>query len=1284
MPSIPRPRVSRLWRFLLILSLAVGLLLAGLSLARPWAEDWLRAPLAAALTERLGLETRLSRLHLGLAGLVPRVTLEEVDLLAPGDPVPRLHLRRLHLDLDPLASLGTLSPRVTDITLEGPRLRLERGGDGQLAVAGLGAGGGWEAGKPGALAAFLAQGRLRLTDGEIEWLDRDVAAPTLVLSEIRLDLDNRGAAHHLDLEARLAAAPSARLRVTADLQGDAAQLDDWSGVLDFTLDAGDDPGPPTAGLLPQGLQVAEQLLALEGHYRVQGSRLAAGQARLRLEGLSLQGQVPGQGALAFQAARLDLDLTTDLAGGRLQIAGEGLYLSLPGVFGERPPLRLDRLTGPVTWTPAADGGLRLASDGLEALNPDLGLKLRFSLEDLGASGPGGPVLDLQADIRDAHADVIRDYLPDAKLKPRARAWLERAFPAGRVPRGQVLFRGRPADFPFRQDEGYCHVLLWVEGMALDFHPDWPPLEGLEGLVHFHNQTMSIATTGGEILDFPLIEAQAEILDLTDAQRVTVRGTARGDFNQALAFPEATPLRASLGGLSDLFTAEGLVAIDLKMDIPLGHDHPEERLGLTGALSWPGAASLTLAGTDLVLADLRGGLGFNQDGVTPSRLEAQSLGAPLSATLDRIRASKPQTKLTELKLTGATTAKALAERLPHPLWRQLEGEIPWDLNIRIADPRSPAGIRALQAEFSLSSSLQGLAVKLPQPVGKGRAETRPLSLNWQSQAGREIQVRGRYGDLALNLLFARDGKGGPGLKRGAFALGEEQVELPGADGLRLTGRLPELDLNAWRDWAASTGGSGGSGVAAGGAGGLAGLGGPRWTVADLGIDRLQVGTAQLREVRLDLEQGAQAWEMRIQAQELAGRLTLPHKPRGQPLRAELERLDLKPLLGDDPPKTPAETSLKTPARPATAKGSVPTPRPQGSGPAAQATDSLAPSPLAGEGWGEGATGSRANKPTRWADPRQAPALDLAVDRLHWADNELGRLTLRAVATPGGLAIEELRLAGAPRIQLKGTGAWTQEDAEPRTRLDLDASSADLGELLRHLDYASYLEQAPGGVLARLSWPGGPADLNLAALEGEVEVKIGKGSLLEVDPGVGRVLGVLNLGALGRRLTLDFTDLFDRGFVFEGITGKLGIHGGWAELRDPLVIAGSAAEVRITGRANLVEETLQQVATVTPSLGGGVALASAIVAGPLVGAAVLLADKASGGALDVIGRHSYDIRGPWANPDIEPRARLEPSSGDEAPMGLVGAPDAPTKPTASDGSPPQAARPEPEENAFLHQP
>jgi uncharacterized protein YhdP len=92
-----------------------------------------------------------------------------------------------------------------------------------------------------------------------------------------------------------------------------------------------------------------------------------------------------------------------------------------------------------------------------------------------------------------------------------------------------------------------------------------------------------------------------------------------------------------------------------------------------------------------------------------------------------------------------------------------------------------------------------------------------------------------------------------------------VELPGGDGLRVTGQLPELDLNAWRDWVAGLRGH---------AGGGAGTGDLRWTVADLGIDRLQVGPARLQEVRLDLEQGAQAWDVRVKAQELVGRLSPP--------------------------------------------------------------------------------------------------------------------------------------------------------------------------------------------------------------------------------------------------------------------------------------------------------------------------------------------------------------------------------------------------------------------------
>lgn len=1096
MPPPTRPSQPRPWKIRpRALLLTMVLLLVGALALTQGLALWLRAPLTAALSATLGVEPRIGGLGLGWADGRPSLTLEEVELRGgEQDDRPRLQMPRLHLVLDPLASLTSLSLQVKALAIEGLRLRLERLEEGRLLVAGLASAGG----EAGLSAAFSGQSPL--------WLD---------------------------------------------------------------------------------------------------------------------------------AGRLELSLEGDGNQGQLHLSADQLVLNLPGVFGNRPPIRLERLAGPLAWEQAADGGLRLSSPGLEARNPDLELRLRFALlvpkpavtgegaavdaglgtRENGGGGPGdtrspSPVLDLEGEILNAKAAAIRDYLPDPQLKPRGRAWLDRAFPAGRVSQGVILFRGPLEDFPFRQDQGYFHVLLRVEEMDLDFDPDWPPLRGLEGTVHFHNQGLAIATIGGEILGFPLLEAQAEIADLAEPRYLEARGQARGEFARGLAFLGGTPLKRALGPLPGLFIAEGQAQVALDMSLPLDkEDHPEDPLRLTGSLSWPGPASLTPVGTNLTLDGLEGVLGFGQEGVRASRLRARFLGQPLTLDLDRVRdrgaAAEP---LTELRLGAVSPLKALVAAQPSPLWRHLEGEVPWELVIRLPDPAPEgAGPQDLAADFALTSDLRGLAVKVPRPLGKTREEKRPLRLEWRVRAGTDTPLRGRYGDLALNLLLVRDAKGELALRRGALALGQEQVDAPAGDGLRLSGRVAELELEPWRAWIRDLG------VGLGG-----GLSGPALTLAGLRIDQLRLGPVQLRDLSLDVSAGAKAWEAQVQARELAGRLSIPFKARAQPLRLELEHLDLRPFLGPGAPETAAKP-------------------PEGQG-----------------------------RPPREAparsDPRQAQALDLVVERLHWSDNDLGRLILRTLPQEGGLEISELRLIRPGQIELEGRGSWSlaaprglgPEEAGSRTRLDLEAKTGDLGELLTHLDYASPLADAPARAQARFSWPGGPEDLTLARLEGEIDLEIGSGSLLEVDPGVGRVLGVLNLGALGRRLRLDFTDFYDRGFVFNGIQGRLGLGAGRAELIKPLVIEGSSAEVRIEGRANLMDKTLDQVATVTPSLGGSVALASALAAGPLVGAAVLIADKASGGALDIIGRHAYTIRGPWEEPVISPRSDQEAQEEVQVPLGALGDP------------------------------
>lgn len=210
------------------------------------------------------------------------------------------------------------------------------------------------------------------------------------------------------------------------------------------------------------------------------------------------------------------------------------------------------------------------------------------------------------------------------------------------------------------------------------------------------------------------------------------------------------------------------------------------------------------------------------------------------------------------------------------------------------------------------------------------------------------------------------------------------------------------------------------------------------------------------------------------------------------------------------------------------------------------------------------------------------------------NPLGSLTLRSQAVPGGLKFTTLALTGA-HLSLTGKGSWRWANAGPRSAFSLTAQGRDLGRFLRSLELESLFQEAPGTLNLDLSWPGAPGRFAAAELQGRIRIDLGAGRLLDVEPGVGRILGLLNLGVLRRRLALDFNDLFGRGFDFERIAGRIQIHKGVATIEE-LLIEGPSADLGITGNAHLVTRELDQIVTVTPHLGASVAVAGAVAGGP----------------------------------------------------------------------------------------
>jgi uncharacterized protein YhdP len=255
----------------------------------------------------------------------------------------------------------------------------------------------------------------------------------------------------------------------------------------------------------------------------------------------------------------------------------------------------------------------------------------------------------------------------------------------------------------------------------------------------------------------------------------------------------------------------------------------------------------------------------------------------------------------------------------------------------------------------------------------------------------------------------------------------------------------------------------------------------------------------------------------------------------------------------------------------------------------------------------------------------------IARLSWGDALLGTLELDLRPDLLGLRLPSIRLLGDGLVSAEGEGAWRASEGGGRSELSMRVESLDSGVLLEALDSQNRVEGAPMQARLVLDWPGGFGDFRLARALGFVDVEVGAGRLLEVEPGVGRVLGFLNLSALERRLSMDFTDLYREGFAFEEMRGRIRIADGEARIED-FTIDGPASKLILNGSSDLVNQRFDQNVVVEPKIGSSVALASAVAGGPIVGAAVYLVDRIAGNAIDRLGRYRYRVTGPWGNPDV----------------------------------------------------
>jgi uncharacterized protein (TIGR02099 family) len=346
-----------------------------------------------------------------------------------------------------------------------------------------------------------------------------------------------------------------------------------------------------------------------------------------------------------------------------------------------------------------------------------------------------------------------------------------------------------------------------------------------------------------------------------------------------------------------------------------------------------------------------------------------------------------------------------------------------------------------------------------------------------------------------------------------------------------------------------------------------------------IQRLELFNRQFQRVTLSAKDQSQGWRATVQSRELAGRVLIPDDLSGSdPLVLDLDRLHLK---------------------------------------------------LAGGGAGA------------LPSPVDMPPLRVSCKSFQYNELDLGRLKLLARRQANGLDLENVQVT-SPYFHIKATGAWTIKGSAQRTRLYIKASADDLGKALKRLGYASGIDGGSATAQAELDWPGQPAAFKLKGLNGRITVSVARGRLLGIDPGGGRVFGLLSLQALPRRLSLDFSDLFAKGFSFDRIEGNFAISEGDAFTND-LYMTGPAAKIDISGRIGLAARDYDETAVVTPRVTSSLPLVGGLAGGPGVGLGLWLAERMFGKKIDRLSRSYYTITGSWDKPKVERMGAGESKSG-----------------------------------------
>jgi len=577
---------------------------------------------------------------------------------------------------------------------------------------------------------------------------------------------------------------------------------------------------------------------------------------------------------------------------------------------------------------------------------------------------------------------------------------------------------------------------------------------------------------------------------------------------------------------------------------------------------------------LTAEQLQGPVDFGNYGVSTEGLQGRLLGGPMSLAITLPGANRAH--LSVLSARGDATAAGIGAALGYGSERWLSGQSAWQVDGKIP-MQSATKLTGLQ--FAFQSDLAGLGMQLPAPFGKAETESRPLHVGLQMESREDMGITGNY-DAVLGLrLGLKPHKGDAGFDRGELRIGAGTAPKPAEPGFALEGTLPSFDWDEWKPLLPPATANDTTAVP-----------GDRGSVipAFLRSIDLSVGHAagfgqSVDGLHLVLDRDDDGWAGSVQSTSIAGTLTVPAQVDAEhPMVLDMDRM----LLAD---KSGGLTQL-----------------------AKQAVDPNRPKTEAAK-----------------LDPRSIPALKFSIKQFQFGTMSLNNVSLSLVPRPDGIALEDVKVAD-PSFLISGDGVWNISPAgQQRTALNADVESKDVEKSLQSLGFEAGITGDKGSIVAVLNWRDSPMGDVVPTLGGSLHIDLKDGQIKDVKPGAGRLFGLLSITALPRRLLLNFSDVFAKGFGYDSIAGDFTLQEGDAFTQN-LEIKGPAASIHLIGRTGLAKQDFDEAMVVDTSVGSTLPVVGALAAGVGVGAVVFLLTEIFKSPLAKVGEVRYHLTGTWADP------------------------------------------------------